>query len=49
MAGPASRERVECTANFELRDGTIVDYVAKGPPKVQNEQQPGSRMFGKTD
>lgn len=50
MAGPVSRERVsECTANFELRDGVIVDHVAKRPPKVRNEWQPGSRVFGKTD
>ena len=50
MPGPVSRERVsECTANFEPRDGVIVDYVAKEPPKVQDEQQPGSRVFGKTD
>ena len=48
MPGPVSRERVpECTANFEPRDGVIVDYVAKGPPKVQNEQQSGSRVFGR--
>lgn len=48
MAGPASRERVECTANVELRDGRIVDYVAKGPPKVQKAAA-RSRVFGKTD
>ena len=41
--------RVGVHGQIELCDGVIVDYVAKGPPRVQNEQQPCSRVFGKTN